>query len=46
MTLDDSMLEETTEIQEANQDIPKANFIIYGIISALSLLYFILFIRP
>ncbi len=50
MTLETPMqkdvLEETTEIQDANHDIPRANFIIYGVIAALCLLYFVLFIRP
>jgi len=44
--MDKDVLEETTEIQDANYDIPRANFIIYGIISALCLFYFILFIKP
>ena len=44
--MDKGVLEETTEIQDANHDIPRANFIIYGIIAALCLLYLILFIKP
>lgn len=35
------MLEETTEIQDADYDIPRANFIIYGVITAICILYFI-----
>ena len=44
--MDKGELEETTEIQDANYDIPRANLIIYGIIIAICLLYFILFFRP
>lgn len=44
--IDNGILEVTTEIQEANCNIPRANFVIYGIIVVLCLLYFVLFIKP
>ncbi|MFC1766876.1 hypothetical protein ACFL6U_32975 [Planctomycetota bacterium] len=42
----DSILEETTEIQDAGYNIPRANFIIYGIITVICILYFIFQIKP
>ena len=44
--IDDNILEATTEIEDGDHDIPRANYIIYGIITILCLLYFFLFIKP
>jgi hypothetical protein len=46
MVADNDMLEETTEIQDADYNIPRANLIIYGIIVTLCLFYLILFFKP
>ena len=43
---DDGLLEETTEIEDANYGIPRANFIIYGIIMVICILYFVFQIKP